>query len=126
MLDNLHINATQDTPEIILNKEENIFEFSGNSLPDNSIKFYAPVIAWIAEYVIHPNEETLLKFKMDYFNSSTARVFIEIFHELKEIDTTKQVKIQWYYQKDDLLIEEKGLELQSIADIAFELIEMDN
>lgn len=127
MLEKLFIRYTEDTPEITLDKEENKFEFSGNSLPDNSIEFYAPIIAWIAEYVLSPNDETIFEFKMDYFNSSSARVFIELFHELETLhNQNKKVKVLWYYQKDDYLIEEKGMELQSIVNIPFELIETEN
>jgi SiaC family regulatory phosphoprotein len=123
MIERIEIKGTEDTPEILLDKEENHFLIMGRSLPSNSTEFFAPIRSWFREYVASPNVETILIFKMEYFNSSTARAFIEIFHELEKLlEKRLQVKVLWYHQEGDQLIEEKGSELQSIVDVPFELV----
>ena len=46
--------------------------------------------------------------------------FVEL-ENIKKID--KEIKISWYYDAEDKLLEEKGLEYQSILNIPFEMIE---
>ncbi|MDA3953246.1 MAG: DUF1987 domain-containing protein [Bacteroidales bacterium] len=123
MLATLEFIETRDTPEVLFDKKNNQFKIAGNSLPEDSTKFYYPILDWIQEYVKDPNKSTHLICNMEYFNSSSAKMIYQIFIELEKIkDTGKDIKISWYYESEDKLIEEKGLEYQSILDIPFEMI----
>ena len=124
MIEKLELLETRDTPYLIFDPENNRFEISGNSLPEDSAKFFEPVFEWIENYIKYPNESTNLLCKMEYFNSSSAKMFYQIFIELEKINETgKQMKITWYFESGDKLIEEKGLEYQSILEIPFEMVE---
>ncbi len=46
----LNLEGTEDTPKIILDKKNGIFEISGRSLPEDSAEFYRPVLEWIEKY----------------------------------------------------------------------------
>jgi hypothetical protein len=41
----IKIKGTDDTPNVILDAQSNIIEFSGRSLPEDVVTFYAPVHA---------------------------------------------------------------------------------
>ena len=124
MIPNLEIKGTRDTPEIIFDKESNLFEIKGNSLPEDTTKFFSPLFRWISEYIKSPNKSTHLICKLEYFNSSSAKMFYEVFLEFQKIAKTgNEIKISWYFAPGDKLIEEKGLEFQSILNIPFELTE---
>ena len=124
MPERFELSKTDDKPEILLDQEENIFEMSGKSLPENSAEFYSPVKDWFLEYLKQPNEETHLVCKFDYFNSSSARRILEILILLKSISLTEnKVKVSWYCEKDDLLLQNKGKEMLSILEIPFEILE---
>ncbi len=123
MLTTLEFKETRDTPEVLLDKKNNQFKITGNSLPEDSVKFYYPIFDWIQEYIKDPNQSTHLICNLEYFNSSSAKMIYQIFIEFEKIISTgKKVKISWYYEPEDKLIEEKGLEYQSILDIPFEMI----
>ena len=123
MLTTLEFKETRDTPEVLLDKKNNQFKIAGNSLPEDSAKFYFPILDWIQEYIKDPNKSTHLICNLEYFNSSSAKMIYQIFIEFEKIkETGNDVKISWYYEPDDKLIEEKGLEYQSILDIPFEMI----
>jgi len=48
----------------------------------------------------------------------------QLFIELEKIkDLGKEIVVSWHFESGDKLIEEKGLEYQSILDIPFEMIE---
>ncbi len=121
----LEITETRDTPYICFDAENKIFEIKGNSLPEDSFKFFEPVFDWINEYAKDPNDSSHIVCKLEYFNSSSAKMLYELFFEFEQIsETGKQVKVTWYYEPGDKLIEEKGLEYKSLLEIPFELKEL--
>ena len=122
MLEKFHIQPTDDLPGVILDAENNIFKIYGRVLPEDGNKFFKPIINWVSEYVKNPNPETELHMRLDYYNSSTARMLTKMIVELEKIqETDNKVKIIWEYAEDDEVIEERGEELKSIAYLPFEL-----
>jgi hypothetical protein len=114
----LNIEASEDTPSIILNKEEEIFEICGRSLPEDSPEFYRPVLAWIEEYKKDPNPETHFAFKLEYANTASSKLIQVV---LKALEDLKGATAIWYYEADDEDMEEMGNEFSGLADIRFEL-----
>lgn len=122
MKNSLIIEETQDTPKIVLDKATGVFEVSGRSLPENAVKFYTPVLQWMEEYVITPNQITNFEFKLDYFNSASTKKIFEIITILEKLIQKKYpVIVIWYHSKDDELIKSRGLEIKDMVDIPFEV-----
>ena len=119
---NLIIEETLDTPKIVLDKANGIFEISGRSLPENTVKFYAPVIQWLEEYINKPNQNTRFEFKLDYFNSASAKIIVEIITVLEKLVKKNHASaITWYYSKDDELIKNRGVEMSEMTELPFEV-----
>lgn len=115
--------GTDDTPAIILDKENNNFDLSGKSLPEEVTAFYKPVLNWIDQYLNAPNKKTVLKLKFEYFNSASSKVIAEIiklFVKLKE--QGNDLEIQWFYPDDDEEMLETGVEFSEIAGYSFKYI----
>ncbi len=51
----IKIKGTEDTPSVLLDKAQNLFEISGRSLPEDVSMFYEPILSWIDEYAAAPN-----------------------------------------------------------------------
>lgn len=118
----LIIKGTQNSPHIIFDRENEIFEISGRSLLEDTEEFYSPATEWIQEYVKNPNENTEFIFRMDYLNSSSAKRLMDILYELELIlDVDKEIKVIWYYEETDDLAEEQGEDFASITDLPFEM-----
>ncbi|KPK84700.1 MAG: hypothetical protein AMS27_09260 [Bacteroides sp. SM23_62_1] len=119
----LHLLPTEDEPEVLLDKESNIFRFTGKSMPEDPGKVFTPVMDWVSEYVKSPNPSTCIEFKMDYYNSSTARFFVEMLELFEDIHgKDSDIKILWYYHVDDVVIQERGEDLQAVISLPFEFI----
>ena len=119
----LVISATEDTPEVNFNKAKGKFEVSGRSLPEDVIEFYTPIYSWLEQYVADPNEETIFKIKIDYFNSASQRAINEIFTIVSRINMKgKIVSIEWYYFQDDDEMREAGEEYADITNLSFKYI----
>ncbi len=119
----LHLKSTEDTPEIFFNKEKNIFSLKGRSLPEDSLSFYSPVIAWMSAYSKNPNPSSELIITLEYFNSSSVKQVLTLISTFSEITKSgNEAKIVWYYSEGDDLMEMKGLEFKSmIMSIPFEV-----
>ena len=114
----INLEGTEDTPKIILDKTNKIFEISGRSLPEDSSEFYQPVLEWLDEYVNDPLPETIFDFKLEYFNTASSKLILDILTALEDIENTK---IHWYFYEDDEDMEEAGEEFSELVDVEFEL-----
>ncbi len=116
----LVIRGGENSPTIILNKQENNFEISGRSLPEEVMSFYAPVMDWLENYVTNPNDKTVFRLKLDYINSASQRAIQEILTILEKIkEQGREVEIDWYFMVDDDDMKEAGEEYSEIIDVPF-------
>lgn len=108
-MNQLIIQETEDTPKINFNVDKNIFEISGRSYPDNVFLFYEPVFAWLNNYANNPKKITNFIFKLDYFNTASAKILFDILMILDNIHTQgNTVEIKWFYKKEDEDMKEAG------------------
>ncbi|MDH5604369.1 MAG: DUF1987 domain-containing protein [Cyclobacteriaceae bacterium] len=113
----LILEGTEDTPKIYLDKANGIFEISGRSLPEDSTDFYQPVLDWIDEYSNDQNPSTEFVFKLEYFNTASSKLILDVLMALEDIDG---MKIIWYYHEDDEDMEEAGQEFSELVEVPFE------
>ena len=113
----LNLEGTEDTPKIILDKKNGIFEISGRSLPEDSAEFYRPVLEWIEKYAEAANPNTEFVFKLEYFNTASSKLILDVLSALEDI---KGMKIMWYFHEDDEDMEEAGQEFSELVEIPFE------
>lgn len=119
----IKIEAKEDTPMIVFDPDNNIFEISGRSLPEDASLFYEPVLEWLKEYSKSPNELTDVHIKMNYFNTASSKLLLDILMVLEEmVEEGKNCSIKWFYAEDDEDMEEAGEEYSELIDIPFELI----
>lgn len=122
-MDVLSIKGTQETPEVLLDKEQGIFVIKGKSLPEDVKEFYNPILRWFEDYLQNPNKQTVLKVKMDYFNTASSKMILEIFESLQELfDKGNDVSIEWYYMADDEDMEDAGQDYSDLVKIPFKFI----
>lgn len=119
----ISIKGTPETPEVLLDSSKGIFELSGKSLPEDVKEFYNPLLKWFDEYSKNPNPQTVLKIKMDYFNTASSKMILELFEVVKKVHATGQdTTIEWYYQDDDEDMQDAGQDYSDLVEIPFKLI----
>ena len=120
----IQIDGKQDTPTVHLDKEKGIFELSGKSFPADVGDFYSKITEWLDAYAEDPNENTEFIMKMDYFNTASSKVILDILYKLEDIKLDgNEVKVKWLYPDDDEDMMETGEEYDEIVDVDFELVE---
>ncbi|MBR0597404.1 DUF1987 domain-containing protein [Sinanaerobacter chloroacetimidivorans] len=96
-MEDLIIEKTQSTPFIHFSQSTNILTLHGESFPENSAKFYAPVLEWLKEFMASPEtRKATLEFEIIYFNSSSSKVFMTMFDLLQEaVRNGKEILVNW-------------------------------
>lgn len=137
MINSILIQPTEHTPKVVA-LAENIYEgvtveISGESVPEDSLKFYAPVFQWLSDldssiekdkYSSGKGINLMLNFRMQYFNSSSAKIFIMLMEKcsgLKKKYQEMEVTINWQYDDEDIM--EAGEEFKSLVSVPFNIIQ---
>lgn len=113
----INLEGAEDTPKIILDKTNGIYEISGRSLPEDSAEFYQPVLDWIEAYSNDPDASTNFVFKLEYFNTASSKLILDVLSALEDIPN---MSISWYFHEDDEDMEEAGEEFSELVEIPFE------
>ncbi len=125
----LNIAATDKSPKVILDPEKRLFEMEGNSRPENVRDFYYPIIDtlrdFFEDYVKGPEKENAFNFnfKLDYFNSSSAKFISDILVIIKNsVENGASLKIYWYFEDGDEDMKEVGEDFSDMISVPFNYI----
>jgi len=122
-MDVINIQGTDDTPSVVLDKDKGHFEISGRSLPEDVNLFYEPILEWIDKYAEDPNDRTEFNFKLEYFNTASSKVILDILLKFEEIaESGKDVVIKWHYHEDEEDMLEAGEEYADIVEVPFDYV----
>jgi len=111
----LKISKTPYSPEVILDKKQNVFKITGDLLPENSFSFFEPIINWFEEYSKEPLDYTKLQLSFNVINTSSTRKIILVMRILDRIaQTGKIVKVVIYHLSEDEMMEYWGHELTQL------------
>src|SRR6186997_3114953 len=99
-MDELIIEGGTKTPSISLSRS--IIEIKGKSIPENSVEFYQPVLAWLDQFAKQPNGKTQVTVQLEYFNTSSSKCLLDIFRRLEKIHSSgTEVSVSWLFEEDD-------------------------
>ena len=123
----IYLEGTEDCPLVILDKDKNIFKLSGKSLPENVSAFYDPILDWLTEYAKEPLKKTSFDIILDYFNTASSKLILDIFMLLENIqENGMEVEINWHYADYDEDMKEAGIEYSEMVELKFNLILINN
>ncbi len=125
MLQPIKIQGTDDTPKVILDPtpDNPVFEISGRSLPEDVVAFYEPILEWLDEYAGEPLEKTVFDFKLEYFNTASSKLLLDVLLKLEDMyDDGHDVLVHWHFPEDDEDMEEAGEEYADIVEVPFEQV----
>ncbi len=122
-MESLNLDKKNKTPEVTFDPESSIFEISGRSIPENSVEFYRPMMEWLDEYAIQPNNVTHFSIKLEYFNTSSRKCLVDILRKLEVIHLNGyEVLVKWYYDEEDEDMKESGEDFKDILKVPIKMI----
>lgn len=123
----LHIPATKETPEVVVDPVAMSFSLSGESYPENAMAFYAPIRNQLDALLSQPavNDGVEAHFNLRYFNSSSTkliRALVGMLH--RRASDGARVVAHWYHDPDDDMMAEFGEDLKDEFDaLEFRMIQ---
>ena len=129
----LNIEATAKSPKIIFDPESNLFEMEGNSRPENVRDFFYPIIDTLKDYFNKLVDSDEFKkgsqqpfkfnFKLDYFNSASAKFISDILLIVKNnVEREVDIKVYWYFDDGDDDMKEVGEDFSDMISVPFNLV----
>lgn len=96
------IEATPRTPAVTLDADKGLFVLEGESYPEDITSFYQPIRDALNAYLEDLKNTLKVEIKLLYFNSSSARMIMDIFASMNEKATRGQyIAIDWYCDPED-------------------------
>ena len=122
-MNKLVIPEDKNTPSVIFDAETSTFKIFGKSFPENSKKFYQPLLNWLEEYT--PPSDSTIEFNFYFYYLSSSSV-IGVLEILKRIVKWRQsgttLHIHWHFDEDDDEIKRIGEDYMKIIDFPFNFI----
>ena len=113
-MDNLFIKVTKSSPEIHFDNTKNFLSIRGESYPENTARFYVPVLSWVEEYLQRlEDQEVTVEMDIPYFNSSSSKILLDLLDMLDEaVIKGKKIIVKWFYAEENQSALEAGEEFQ--------------
>ena len=108
-MSDMHIAASDRTPEIQLSIADGIFSMRGESFPEDVAAFYGQVIMAIDALASTIQGPLKVDVAMVYINSSSIKAMFRIFEGLENVRKNGHpLTITWHFQDDDDIMQERG------------------
>lgn len=122
MIEPLLLEAGKYTPAVRFDPLKGVLELVGESYPENTAQFYAPLFDWIERYIgaLKPGERLEVVLELSYFNSSSSKALMDLFDRLiKAKKRGLAPVVRWLHDPHNPSAKENGEEF------AEDLVELD-
>ena len=111
-MDGLEIAATDRTPAVSFDFDNQQLTISGESYPEDVSAFYHPIFETLDAYLSDlGNGKCRFDLKLIYFNSSSAKAIMMLMEKLDEAASNgASIEIFWHYDEEDDTMQELGEE----------------
>jgi len=122
-MNNYFVESTKSSPEVNFDAGSGVLRLTGESYPENSFEFYAPLLAWLQEFIDTTTLPVRLALQLSYINTGTVKCLLDLFDQLEEAAANgRDVGISWYYDPANERALETGEEFAEDLKVPFELI----
>lgn len=132
-METLDVKGDDINPSIHLNHFENKFSITGESRPENPLKYFDSTFKWFNDYfnyiyILNDLENSKIQISkkltidLEYFNSTSAKVLFDLFLLLKNVGKEKfkvTFEIDWFYHAEDSDMLDAGKEMETMCGLKF-------
>jgi hypothetical protein len=125
-MNNLFIEGDYKNPTLDFKYSEGLIEIKGRSWPEHATNAYEEAFNWLEEYAKAPQAKTVFRVALEYFNTSSSKVVLDIMKRIEKMHKAgHDIKAEWYYENDDLDLQEEGETYAEMVDMPIEMIGVD-
>ena len=127
---NIIIEKTDSLPGVNFDITSIRLLVNGRSIPENAFTFYTPLITWINDFYSKNSfntkvEASTIDITCDYFNSSSAKMFLYMFEALANYQKEGHlIDINWFVSKEDEEIIDMIDDIRLISEIKIKILDL--
>ena len=123
-MENLKIDKTELTPEVLVDCNEGIIKINGICVPENSVEFFDPIVKRI-DCISQSKTQIVFDICLEYFNTGASKSLLNLFLKVAEIEGVEiPTKVVWKIEEGDDELRESGEILKEISKLNFEFVEI--
>lgn len=114
-MEDLHIPASNETPEVRFEFSRHCLNMHGESYPENAMSFYGPIRASLQNYLeqLPADGRVEVNIGLRYFNSSSTKLIRALIGMLDEkASNGPSISVDWLHDEDDDMMLEFGSDLK--------------
>ena len=116
----INILKTEDSPTVHYDAEHFLLKIEGPSLMNSPMEFYSQLINWAEGVVDHIQTPIEINIHLSYINSSSSKYIMKF---LLIADQKHDLfRVKWYYNDYDLVMKEKGQEVNFLLKMPVKLV----
>ncbi len=120
------IEGDKRCPKISADFANGLIEISGISLPENPYSYYLPIHDELDSYLNSPSDNTVLSFRLEYFNTGSALAIRNVIQKLNDKLPINSFSVKWFFEQDDIDMQDSGKEFDTLfSNTTFEIIEVE-
>ncbi len=101
-MEKLSIKADISSPSVDFDPATGLLQIGGESYPENSFEFYAPIISWLKSFLVETSRPVRLRVSLSYLNTSSTKCMIDMLDDLEAAHRRGlPIKIEWLYDEDN-------------------------
>ncbi|MCG2583777.1 biofilm regulation phosphoprotein SiaC [Massilia sp. TS11] len=120
----LQLPGSASAPRIDADWERGELRLSGDSYPENSFEYYAPMLDWLDAYLRDPPGPLRLQLYLKYLNTSSVKVLMDVLDALEDAWLAgHDVRVDWYLDPSNPRGAELAGEFREDCSFPFQLCE---
>lgn len=121
----INIAQTASTPLVCFDPATNTLRMAGESYPENSFDFYAPVIAWLTACLQQLGEMTL-DITITYMNSSSTKCTLDLMDIMEDAyGRGVRTAIVWRYDRENPRSYELAEDFREEVSFPFDIVALE-
>lgn len=98
----LRIEQSKSTPTVDFDHETGVLAINGESYPEDSHQFFAPLVEWVERFIAEDTSTVTFRVDLSYMNTSSTKYMIDILDRLEAAhEAGRSVQVEWYYDEDN-------------------------
>lgn len=124
---NLTIPATTSSPQVIGDESQALLSLSGESYPEHSFEFFAPILTWVTDVLARDERTFNLELRLTYLNTSSIKCLMDILDDLEEAHRNgRSVSVRWFYDSENDRALDLAEEFKEDLTLPFEIVAIES
>ncbi|MDT8310190.1 MAG: biofilm regulation phosphoprotein SiaC [Methylophaga sp.] len=121
-LQTLFLEQTKNTPKVHADPATGLFTIDGDSYPENSYDFFAPVFEWVEQFLTETGKKLVMHLQIAYMNTSSVKAMMDLFDMMEDaFGSGKKVEVVWFYDPRNERVIEMVEEFMEDCTFPFEI-----